>query len=125
MGDDDMDETERGKILELRKPYQCGYRGQDLIRERHRSVAPERGEELAHSVMQTFLVTLDGELVSDNVNDLWQAIEGVISYQMALLCPDCRQKLAEKLRADIPVMLMRASQMVPDARAQYGEFHLY
>jgi hypothetical protein len=120
-----MNETERGKILELRKPYQCGYRGQGLIRERLSSVAPLRGEALAHSIMQDFLGTLDHELDPDNLNDLWQALESVISYQMALLCSDCRQKLAEKLRADIPVMLMRASQMVPDAREQYGEFHLY
>jgi hypothetical protein len=120
-----MDETERGKILELRKPYQCGYRDHNLTWERLSSVAPLRGEDLAHSMMQDFLFTLDHELDPDNLNDLWQALEGIISYQMALLCPDCRQKLAEKLRADIPVMLTRASQMVPDARYQYGEFHLY
>jgi hypothetical protein len=120
-----MDETERGKILELRKPYQCGSRYQGLVRERLSSVAPLRGEDLARDMMNDFLCTLDHELDPDNLNDLWQALEGIISYQMALLCPDCRQKLAEKLRADIPVMLMRASQMVPDAREQFGEFHLY
>jgi hypothetical protein len=120
-----MDETERGKILELRKPYQCGYRGQDLIRKRLSSVVPSKGEALARDIMQNFLWILDHELDRDNFNDLWQALEDIIAYQMALLCPDCRQKLAEKLRVDIPIMLTRASQMVPDAREQYGEFHLY
>ena len=111
--------------LELRKPFQCGHRGWDPIKGRISKVAPLKGEALVWSIMDGFIPMLDRELAPDNLNDHWQALEEIIIYYMALLCPDCRQKLAEKLRDGIPNMLTRASQIAPDVREQFGEFHLY
>jgi hypothetical protein len=125
---------ENGKILELRKPYLCGYRGPDLVgeryssnaqvREQHTLIPPSTREQLAGSLTQSFLSELEHGLVVDNVDDYLPALEDVIAYYMALLCPNCRQKVAERLLNDIPAMLARASEYVPDMRSEFGEFHL-
>jgi hypothetical protein len=44
---------------------------------------------------------------------------------MALLCADCRRKLARKLRSDIPTMMTRASRLAREAQQEYGEQHLH
>jgi hypothetical protein len=120
-----MDENERGKILELRKPYLCGYRGPDLVKKpRILTKRPYEGENIVGSITNSFLLECDIGLVPDNIDAFRSAIEEIISYYMALLCPDCRQKMAERLLNDIPAMLARASELVPDARSEYGEFHL-
>jgi hypothetical protein len=116
---------EHGKILELRKPYLCGYRGPDPDPMRSPTHhIPSRGEDLVRSVLCGFLGELDQELAPDKIEDFFWAVKEITAFYMALLCPNCRQKVAERLLNDIPAMLARASELVPDARDEFGEYHL-
>jgi hypothetical protein len=56
-------------------------------------------------------------------DEIMTALEHVISFQMALACPECRRHIARRLRADLPAMLNAADQLAREARAQNGEQH--
>ena len=61
----------------------------------------------------------------DGFVHIFNALEQAMSFQMAMLCPDCRRKLAQKLRSHIPAMMTRASRLAREAQQEYGEQHLH
>jgi len=76
-------------------------------------------------LLERILEAIKPDQGADGFHHIFAALEAAISFQMALLCPDCRRRLARQLRSDIPAMITRATQLQREAQEEYGEQHLH
>jgi hypothetical protein len=68
-------------------------------------------EDRIERIQQRIIDAIKPDQGSDGGFDhILVALEHVLAFQMALLCQDCRQRLAKKLRADIPAIVTCAGE---------------
>jgi hypothetical protein len=81
-------------------------------------------EDRVDRIVLRILDAIKPDQGQDGFAHIFNALTQALSLQMALLCPDCRRKLAQKLRAHIPAMLTSASRLAREAQQEFGEHHL-
>jgi hypothetical protein len=82
-------------------------------------------EDRVERILQRIIDAVRPDQEADGFHHIFTALEAAISFQMALLCSDCRRRLARQLRSDIPAMITRASQLQREVQEEYGEHHLH
>jgi hypothetical protein len=80
-------------------------------------------EDRVDQILERILEAIHQDQGSDSFDNILEALQDAIAFQMALTCPACRRKIARKLRADIPAMLTRAAQFAAEAQQEHGEHH--
>ena len=80
----------------------------------------ERTDEILHQILKA--VEPD-QRERGSVERIITALQAALTFQMALVCPDFRKRVARRLRSDIPGILTKASALARDAQQQYGERH--
>jgi len=81
--------------------------------------------ERVDQILQRILDAIKPDQGHDGFVHIFNALEQAMSFQMALLCPHCRRKLAQELRSHIPMMITRAARLQREAQQEYGEQHLH
>lgn len=74
----------------------------------------DRVEEILHRILGA-IMPYQGH---DGFYDILQALENAYSFEIAVACPNCRRRLARKLRSKIPAMVTRADQLAASSGAQ-------
>jgi len=59
-----------------------------------------------------------------DLDTIFEALQGVMTFYMSGLCPDCRKNVARTLKRDIPRMLWTAKKFAAE-HPQLSEHHHY
>src|SRR5262245_41793571 len=97
-------------------PIACA---RSLLRARHDRPRGRAAEE------DRILAAIKPDQGNDGFVHIFNALTQAISFQMALLCPDCRRRLARKLKSHIPMMMTNAAQLAKEAQKEHGVQHLH
>ena len=78
----------------------------------------DRANEIVLRVLEAIRPDQD-----DGFHHILAALQQVLVFQMALVCPICRKNIVRRLRSDLPAMLTKAGALAREAQQQYGEQH--
>src|SRR5262245_37312795 len=82
-------------------------------------------EDRVDRILDRILAAIKPDQGNDGFVHIFNALTQAISFQMALLCPDCRRRLARKLKSHIPMMMTNAAQLAKEAQKEHGVQHLH
>jgi len=83
------------------------------------------GGDRVDQILQRILEAIKPDQGPDGFDDIILALEQALSFQMALMCADCRRRYARQLRANIPAMLTAAARLQREAQEEHAEQHLH
>ena len=72
-------------------------------------------EERVEQIFQKIITAIAPDQGLDGFWNILVALERAYSFQLALICPVCRRKLAKRLKAGIPHMMVMAAEMQSSA----------
>ena len=72
-------------------------------------------EDRIEEILQNILATIKPDQGHAGFWNIVSALEQAYSFQLALVCPVCRRKMAKRLKAQIPIMMACAAQLQQEA----------